>query len=365
MELRSDMQLSLPYNSIITAEIKRLLRDAKIQWPPVFSFDDYFDRLADYSTRGKMIRSNLVIISWLAYQQAVVPPSSEVVTLAAIQELSESGVLLQDDVMDNDDLRRGRPTIHRQYQELAMAKSQNIDPVIARKFGENWAITLGDILFFYLFGLMTKLPVNNQVRLDLIQLYSQELVITGSGQLGDVAAGFGVVLPTENDVSEINRQKTAHYTICLPLLAGAILANQPSFELKKIQSLGEIIGEIFQLTDDRLDLFSSASKSGKSQASDARSGKKTMLYFFTLSCLQKNPQALAEFTTLYGKKEMDEKTIERIQQLVRSSGGFDRSETLISELASQARQKLKRLNISDSSRTQLLGFLEFLVAREY
>ncbi len=359
------MQLSLPYNPIITAEIERLLGEAKKQWPPVFPLDDYFDRLTDYSTRGKMVRSNLVIISWLAYQPKAIAPSSEVVTLAAIQELSESGILIQDDVMDNDDLRRGQPTIHLQYQALVLAKSQNLNANDARKFGENWAITLGDMLFFYLFGLMTRLSVSSRIRLDLIQLYSNELVITGSGQLGDVAAGLGVVQPTQNDVSEINRQKTAHYTICLPLLAGAILASQPSDEIKKIQALGETIGEIFQLTDDRLDLFSSASKSGKSQASDARSGKKTMLYFFTLVCLQNNSQALAEFTSLYGKKNMDAAEVERIQQLVKSSGGFDRSEALIGELAAQARQQLKQLNISDSSRTQLLGFLAFIVAREY
>lgn len=359
------MKLSLPYNPIITAEIKRLLKEAKKRWPPIFSLDDYFDRLTDYSIRGKMVRSNLVIISWLAYQPEIVTPSSEVVTLAAIQELSESGLLLIDDVMDSDDLRRGKPTIHRQYQALALAKSQNIDANDARKFGENWAITLGDILFFYLFGLMAKLPVKSRICLDLIQLYSHELVTTGSGQMGDVALGLGLVQATQNHVSEINRQKTAHYTICLPLLAGAVLANQPRVELNKIKVLGEIMGEIFQLTDDRLDLFSSASQSGKSQASDAKSGKKTMLYFFTLECLQNNSQALAEFNSLYGKKNMDTAEIETIQQLVKSSGGFDRSEALIDELATQARRQLKQLRISNSSRNQLLSFLEFLITREY
>lgn len=359
------MQLTLPYNPIITAEIKRLLREARKQWPPVFPLDEYFDRLTDFSIRGKMVRSNLVIISWLAYQPEVVIPSSEVVTLAAIQELSESGLLLIDDVMDNDDLRRGKPTIHRQYQALALAKSQHIDADDARKFGENWAITLGDMLFFYLFGLLANLSISSQIRLDLIQLYSNELVITGSGQLGDVASGLGLVQTTQNQASEINRQKTAHYTICLPLLAGAVLANQSKDELYKIGVLGEIMGEIFQLTDDRLDLFSSANQSGKSQASDAKSGKKTMLYFLTLECLQNNSQALAEFTTLYGKKNMDAAEIETIQQIVRSSGGFDRSEALIGELASQARQQLKQLKISDTSRIQLLSFLDFLIAREY
>ncbi len=359
------MQFDLPYSPIITAEIERLLLSAKTKWPPIFTFDDYFKRMADYSVRGKMVRSNLVILSWQAYQPKLVEPTPAVITLAAIQELSESGLLLQDDVMDDDMLRRGMPTMHLQHQEVALRDNSTVSVSSARKFGEAWATILGDLLFFYLFGLLANLSTQSEIRLALIDLYSNELAITGSGQLGDLAAGFGVVYPTQLEVSEINRQKTAHYTICLPMLAGAILAGQSKKELAAITTVGETIGEIFQLTDDRLDLFSSSKISGKTQASDITSGKKTMLYFFTVEGLQQKPNELTELNSLYGRAELQLSEIERVQQLVKISGGYERSEALIGELAQRARQQLTQLSISDSSKQWFYSFIDFLVTREH
>ena len=359
------MKFTLPYSQIITAEIERLLDKASTQWPTIFTFDYYYKRMTDYSVRGKMVRSNLVILSWKAYQTKPSELTPEVITLAAIQELSESGLLLQDDVMDDDVLRRGKPTMHLQYREMALHDNSTMSLASAAKFGQAWATILGDLLFFYLFSLLAKLPTQPELRLALIDLYSNELAITGTGQLGDLAAGFGVVDPTQEEVGEINRQKTAHYTICLPLLAGAILAGQSKEELAAITLVGETIGEIFQLTDDRLDLFSSSNVSGKTQASDVKSGKKTMLYFFSVEGLQKEPNELIEFSSLYGKVDLQLTEIERVQQLVKKSGGYERSEALIGELAQRARQQLTQLSISDSSKQWFYSFIDFLLTREH
>lgn len=359
------MSFKFLYNQIITAEIERILELAEKRWPPIFAFDHYFQRLADYSVRGKMVRSNLVLLSWQAYQNQIAEPTPSAITLAAIQELSESGLLLQDDVLDDDVLRRGKSTMHLQYQQLVQRMNSVTSTHTARKFGESWATILGDILFFYLFGLLAELSTDPQTKLALIKLYSNELTITGSGQLGDLVAGFGVVDPTIVEVGEINRQKTSHYTICLPLLAGAVLAGQSREELGKLTALGETLGEIFQLTDDRLDLFSSSDVSGKTQASDVRSGKKTMLYFFTVDGLQQKPQELTELQSLYGKADLLPSEIERVQLLVKISGGFDRSENLIGELAARARQQLAQLTIRQESCDQLLQFLDFLLTRDH
>ncbi len=359
------MKFALPYSQIITAEIERLLDKASNEWPAIFTFDDYFKRMSDYSVRGKMVRSNLVILSWHAYQTRSTELTPAVVTLAAIQELSESGLLLQDDVMDNDILRRGKPTMHLQYRELALQDNSTVSVTSAGEFGKAWATILGDLLFFYLFRLLVQLPTQPELKLALIDLYSNELAITGSGQLADLAAGFGVVDPTQSKVGEINRQKTAHYTICLPMLAGAILAGQSKEELVAITTVGETIGEIFQLTDDRLDLFSSSNVSGKTQASDVKSGKKTMLYFFTVEGLQKEPDELIEFNSIYGKADLQQTEIERVQQLVKKSGGYERSEKLIGELAQRARQQLNKLSISESSKQWFYSFVNFLVTREH
>lgn len=359
------MTFTFPYNQIITAEIKKLLGQAGSQWPPILPVDQYFERLADFSIRGKMVRSNLVILAWLAYQKTGVSVAPEATTLAAIQELSESGILMQDDVLDDDLLRRGQPTIHLQYQAVAQKLRPELSAVTARKFGESWATILGDMLYFYLFSLLSRLPIAAECRLALIELYGEELTTTGSGQLGDLATGFGVIEPTEAQVREINRQKTSHYTICLPLLAGAILAHQSGEELENITAVGETIGEIFQLTDDRLDLFSPSTVSGKTQASDVKSGRKTLLYFFTLEGLKGSAADVREFVSLYGKPDLTPRDVTRVQELVKISGGFDRSEALIAKLADEAKSQLSLLSITDEARLQLSQFVDFLISRKH
>ncbi|MCA9372676.1 polyprenyl synthetase family protein [Candidatus Woesebacteria bacterium] len=359
------MILRLPHTKDIDAEINRLFLLAENQFPAIFSIDAYFKRLADYSVRGKMVRSNLVIISWLGYQPAKTRLSQAVLTLAAIQEISESGILIQDDVVDDDQHRRGQPSMHLQFESLASETQPNITAHNAKKFGESWALMLGDHLYFFLFELLSELPTSDVIRLQLIRLYGQQLGVTVTGQLGDLAAGFGVVEPTIDEIMEITRQKTAHYTICLPLLAGAVLAGQSEEELKKIEAVGEVIGQIFQITDDRLDLFSTTETSGKTQGSDVKTGKRTLQYFYTLELLQNEPEKLTEFLRLYGTPELTQDQLERVQQLVKESGAFDKIETHLRQLAEQARHQLADLAIGAVAHQQLLVLLDFLLTRDH
>lgn len=359
------MVLTLPFTPQITQEIKRLLAVAQANQPPIVAFDSYFERLAQYSVRGKMVRSNLVLIAWQGYQQKKRPPTKAAIQLAAIQELSESGILLQDDVIDNDVLRRGQPTMHLQYRDLALKRNPDLNPLAAQKFGESWAFLLGDVLYFYLFSLLASLPTNANTRLKLIKLYGEELMITGSGQLGDVLTGFGVVTPNEKQVTEINRQKTAHYTICLPLLAGATLAGQPEPELNKLTSFGETVGQLFQLTDDRLDLFSDEETSGKSQGSDVRTGKRTQLYFLTVQAVTQNKAQLKQLESLYGNPKIDSKGLETMRKLMIASGAFDQHQALIQQLATEANTQLNHLLLNEQAKSQVRQLIEFLVSREH
>ena len=359
------MVLKLPFTPQITQEIQRLLELAQASQPPIFAFDRYFERLAQYSVRGKMVRSNLVLITWQGYQQKKRPPSEAAIQLAAIQELSESGILLQDDVIDSDLLRRGQPTVHLQYRDLARKHNPKLRPLAAHKFGESWAFLLGDVLYFYLFSLLASLPTNANARLKLIKLYGDELMVTGSGQLGDVLTGFGIVTPDQEQVIEINRQKTAHYTICLPLLAGATLAGQPESELKKLTSFGETVGQLFQLTDDRLDLFSDAETSGKSQGSDVRTGKRTQLYFLTLQAVTQNETQLKQFQSLYGNPKINSRGLETMRKLMIDSGAFEQHQDLIQQLASEATTQLIHLSLNEQAKSQVRQLIEFLVSREH
>jgi len=145
-----------------------------------------------------------------------------------------SALLIQDDIMDEDEMRRGVKAIHRQYARVGRKrKIKNPD-----HFGESAAICLSDIAFFFAFGVLGRLKIDLGARRELWKLFSRELITTALGQMEELTLYLA---------------KTARYTFVLPLLAGALLAGKRRAELKKFEKLGEVLGIIFQLKDDELD----------------------------------------------------------------------------------------------------------------
>ena len=81
---------------------------------------DTFNRIQTFSSQGKMLRGGLVALSYSLFNDIVPQAAYE---LGAVMELFQTCFLIQDDIMDNDLLRRGLPTIHSQYKKLAAEKA--------------------------------------------------------------------------------------------------------------------------------------------------------------------------------------------------------------------------------------------------
>lgn len=359
------MHTLLPFSTQIGEHITTLLQQAKQQWPPAVAADDYLARLEPFAKAGKMLRGNLSVMTWLAYQPSGTQPSATALQLGALLELIETGILLQDDVVDGDQLRRGGPTFHRQYAAWAKQHRPSLSQSIADQFGESWAFFIGDLLYFYCFGRVLQLEAPVEHRIALARTMSDELVSTASGQLGDLLAGFAVQLPTEAEVTEINRQKTARYSTCLPMLTGAQLAGVAETEFDMVEQLAEQMGQLFQLTDDRLDLFSTAEKSGKSQGSDVRQGKRTMLYFLTDRLTKQTPAMHQRFHQLYGNLKISEAELVEVQTIMQDSGAYAHHEQLLDSFYTNSHKLIAQLDINNRGRKHFAQVLEFLRHREH
>ncbi|MBN1594024.1 MAG: polyprenyl synthetase family protein [Candidatus Coatesbacteria bacterium] len=167
--------------------------------------------------------------------------------------------LIHDDLpaMDDDDLRRGRPTCHIQ-------------------FSEDIAILAGDALLTLAFELMSR-PLSSE-RAPL-QIRALNEIATRAGCLGMVGGQTADVI-SENGAGEeelvnfIHTRKTAAL-ISAPIIAGAILAGATDRELRGMSEFGRRIGLAFQIIDDLLEIHSDAATLGKSVDSDLRNEKIT------------------------------------------------------------------------------------------
>jgi farnesyl diphosphate synthase len=175
--------------------------------------------------------------------------------------------LVHDDLpaMDNDDLRRGRPTAH-------------------KKFDEATAILAGDGLLTFAFDILGRPETHPDaaVRIALVTGLARAAGLGGmvGGQMLDLAAegrfGKNETPQGENDVLTLQAMKTgAILKFCCS--AGAILGSAPKDKRDAVNRYGKVIGQAFQIADDLLDVEGDAATLGKAAGKDAAHGKATLV----------------------------------------------------------------------------------------
>lgn len=176
-------------------------------------------------------------------------------------ECLHSYSLVHDDLpaMDDDDLRRGQPTVHKKYDEAT-------------------AILAGDGLLTYAFDIITSVetPLPDAAKVALILELSRAAGIGGmaGGQMLDLAAEKDQ--PDEAGIVMLQAMKTGAL-LRFACEAGALIAGRPAEDRERLRRFGEIIGRAFQLADDLLDITSDAATLGKATGKDAAKGKATLV----------------------------------------------------------------------------------------
>ncbi len=180
----------------------------------------------------------------------------DVLEFASAIEMIHTYSLIHDDLpcMDDDDLRRGKPTNHKVY-------------------GENIAVLAGDTLLNEAMNLMMKFSLKNGKR----ALIASEKVALASGPEGMIGGQVVDIINegkkiTEDELRYMHIKKTGEL-IKVSILAGAILGNAPEDDIKALEKFGENLGLAFQIKDDILDVIGSTEKLGKNVLSDEESNK--------------------------------------------------------------------------------------------
>ncbi|MEM7696452.1 MAG: polyprenyl synthetase family protein [Pseudomonadota bacterium] len=195
------------------------------------------------------------------------------VTVGAAFECLHAYSLVHDDLpaMDDDDLRRGRPTVHKAFDEAT-------------------AILVGDGLQSLAFRLLSGPPVPSSAQGPLVRCLAEGAGFAGmvGGQYRDInAAGLDV-----DGVRQMQSMKTGAL-IAGACEAGALVAGAPGDEVGRLRQFGAMLGEAFQLADDLLDLEGTEAETGKRVGKDADEGKVTLPELLGLSAAKARVEGLA------------------------------------------------------------------------
>jgi geranylgeranyl diphosphate synthase type I len=349
-----------PIRARISATLRGFLEEKKEELSRVNPMGpDAAERLVEFSLRGKMIRGCLVHLGWSICRADTPDAASAVMTAGAAMELFQSGLLVHDDIMDRDTVRRGQPSIFQQYAQLA-AREGHADP---GHVGESLGICAGDVAYFMAFELLARTRAPGPVLGTLLALCARELSAVGIAQMQDVS--WGASKSSVVDVEEILRMytyKTGRYSFSLPLLAGAVIAEAPREMKERLESFGESIGLLFQVRDDELGLFGNEKELGKPVGSDVREGKKTIIFSSLMAAAE--PEERRRLDGIFGNPGASAADIDYVRTRASSPGVRARMQAISERLAEKAQSALRAIpSGSNEDRSALQGLLDFTTAR--
>ncbi|WP_184432901.1 polyprenyl synthetase family protein [Roseospira goensis] len=227
---------------------------------------------------GKRLRPFLVVRSAALFN---VSPSAAL-TVAAALEMVHTYSLVHDDLpaMDDDDLRRGRPTCHRQFDEAT-------------------AILAGDALLTRAFEILAD-PASHAdpaVRCELVRELAEAAGARGmvGGQMVDlmVERGIGDLSMDVAAITRMHQLKTGRL-ISFACLAGPIMGKAPARMRACLQAYARDLGLAFQIADDVLDETGSAQDLGKTPGKDAAAGKTTFVTLLGLDGARERARLLSD-----------------------------------------------------------------------
>jgi geranylgeranyl diphosphate synthase type I len=293
---------------------------------------------------GKRLRARFCVTGWEAVAEARGPlpvPPAAVISAAAALEIFHAAALVHDDLIDNSDTRRGRPSAHRALQASHVEVGWRGD---AAAFGRSASVLLGDLLVAWsddLFesGLRDAEPSSaTSARAEYARMRRDVTV----GQYLDIAeeSAFGVS-PDDQHAERALRVaslKSARYSVEQPLRIGAALAGANAAQYAALSGFGHPIGMAFQLRDDVLGVFGDEEITGKPSGDDLREGKRTVLIAYAREAVP--PGVRRTIDELVGDPTLGAEQIRSLQQTIVESGALSRVEDLIADFARQADRAL-------------------------
>ncbi|ACX72144.1 Polyprenyl synthetase [Methanocaldococcus vulcanius M7] len=279
---------------------------------------------------GKRLRPYLTVITYNLKKDNM----EEILPAAAAVELIHNYTLIHDDIMDNDDERRGKPTVHVVY-------------------GEPIAILAGDLLYAKAFEAVSNIKDSKKAH-DVLKILSKACVEVCEGQAMDMK--FENYNPTMEEYLEMIRKKTGAL-LEASVEIGAIMADCSEEEKTALKEYAKRIGLTFQIQDDVLDLIGDKNKIGKPVGSDIREGKKTIIVIHALKTLDEEKKR--RLLEILGNKNIGEEEIKEAIEILKPS--IEYAKELMKIKTEEAKNYLK---IFDEERRKVLEDLaDFIISR--
>jgi len=288
------------------------------------------------STGGKRIRPVLLLMAVSLYTEDIQPALMPALGV----EIFHNFTLLHDDIMDQADMRRNQPTVH-------------------KKWNTNTAILSGDAMFIKAYEYMLQYQGANLRK--VLEVFNQTALKVCEGQQYDM--NFETLAEvSEADYLKMIGLKTAAL-IAGSLQIGGLIGGAGQEDAALLYDFGWNLGVAFQLQDDYLDTFGDPQVFGKNIGGDILADKKTYLL---IKALEKgNSDQKLELSRLVGNRDMNPRDkIRSVKEIFRGIGVGDLTHIKAEQYFEAALNAMSSINKTDAGKSALVGLAERMMRRE-
>ena len=284
---------------------------------------------------GKRLRPYMVIKSC----QILGGKTSKAMPAASAVEMVHNFTLVHDDIMDNDEMRHGVPTVH-------------------KKFGMPVAILAGDVLFSKAFQIISNSKLSGNAMTQLISRLATACVEVCEGQIMDIKMAEGKKIPSQSEYIKMIGKKTAAL-FDVSCAMGAICATNKTTDVANLSSFGNNLGIAFQITDDLIGVMGDPKITKKPVGNDLREGKKSLPILMAIkSAKGKNKTIILK---AFGNQKASKSDVKKAVDVIRALGIEENVRSQALKYAERAEKSLSRY--SGASKNELVELLDFVVKR--
>jgi heptaprenyl diphosphate synthase len=277
---------------------------------------------------GKLLRPGFLIISGSFGQY----DSNKLCNLAAVMEMVHMATLVHDDIIDDAKTRRGKETVQ-------------------SKYGKDYAVLMGDILFCRCF-----MALSNNTSMENMKLLSEAIFNICTGEIEQLTSHFSLDVSVKKYLKRI-AAKTAEL-FSMSFYVGAFESGCSAEVVDNLSRIGYDIGMAFQIIDDILDYNSSNDVVGKPTGNDLKEG------IFTLPLIYALKVDKTQLLPLLSKESYSDEDIDNMIRLVNELGGIEKSRAAAKKYTSRAFERINRLPEGENKQI-LIDITQKLLWREY
>ncbi len=353
-------EFNLEINKVFATEAERLKTSGQ----------DFLSSLVSNSKHiangGKRLRGAFTCYGYLLHGGS---DRAEIIKAAVAVEIIHAYLLIHDDVMDQDAMRRGAKTLHQIYSEnfeiLSAGNNkkslQGDRTAKAMHFGESVAVCVGDVYSSIANDILLKSNFPAEKLLKAMQKLHEKLIDVGYGQTLDILQEIKAN-STEAEILHILLLKTGEYTYEMPLQIGALLAGANQADLDQLTKYAHPAGIAFQIQDDILGIYGDPETTGKSASSDLKQGKQSLPIFKAFELASASDREF--LLSIVGNHAASEADFARAREIIANCGALDYCKQKALDLVNVAKEALNYPGWSGEGKDFMAGVADYMINRE-